>query len=75
MKATDKQVAGQHYTELGLQPLEVTFANFGYEGLRASIYTKVNKYLTRNKGNHVQDLEKAIHCLQIQLEYAREEEL
>ena len=53
----DKQVGGSHYTDQGIQPLEVTYENFGYYGVRAALYTKVNKYLSRNKGNHVQDLE------------------
>lgn len=68
-KALDTQVGGDHYTKQGIQPLESTFANFGYVGLQASIYTKVNKYLTREKGTHRQDLQKAIHALQMQVEY------
>jgi len=67
--ATDAQVGGDHYKNQGIQPLEATFKNFGYEGLRASIYTKVGKYLTREKGTHKQDIEKAIHVLQMQLEF------
>jgi len=67
--ATNVQVGGNHYTKQGIQPLESTYRNFGYEGLKASIYTKVNKYLTRDKGTHRQDLQKAIHVLQIQMEY------
>jgi hypothetical protein len=67
--ATESQVDGKHYTKLGVQPLEATFLNFGYEGLRASIYTKVGKYLTREKGTHRKDITKAIHCLELQLEY------
>ena len=68
-KALDTQVGGDHYIKQGIQPLESTFANFGYVGLQASIYTKVNKYLTREKGTHRQDLQKAIHVLQMQVEY------
>jgi len=66
--ALDSQVAGDHYKNQGIQPFEITFANFGYKGVRAAVYTKVNKYLTREKGKHRDNLEKAIHCLQIQLE-------
>ncbi len=68
-KATDKQIGGQHYNQQGVEPLEATFQNFGYDGLRASIYTKVGKYLTREKGTHRQDITKAIHCLEMQLEF------
>ena len=67
--ATNSQVGGNHYKNQGVQPIEATFANFGYEGIRASIYTKVNKYLTRDKGTHRQDITKAIHVLQMQLEF------
>ena len=67
--AIKSQVGGNHYKDQGIQPLEATYANFGYEGLRASIYTKVNKYLTREKGSHKTDIEKAIHVLQMQLEF------
>jgi hypothetical protein len=69
MSAIESQVDGDHYTKQGIQPLEATFANFGYEGLQAAVYTKVNKYLTRQKGTHRIDLNKAIHVLQMQLEY------
>lgn len=72
----DDQVGGGHYKRMGVQPFEITQRNFGYQGLRAAIYTKVNKYLSRDKGSfekHIEDIEKAIHCLQVQLEYARKE--
>jgi hypothetical protein len=67
--ASESQVDGEHYVELGVQPLEATYQNFGYAGLRAAIYTKVGKYLTREKGTHRKDITKAIHCLELQLEY------
>jgi hypothetical protein len=46
----------------------MTYANFGYEGLKASIYTKVNKYILRDKGDPSENIRKAIHCLEILLE-------
>jgi len=67
--ATSAQVGGTHYKDQGLQPFEITFKNFGYDGIRHSCYTKVQKYLTRDKNKHRENLEKAIHVLQIQLEY------
>lgn len=76
LTSLDTQVGGTHYKTMGVQPLEAVYANFGYDGLRASVYVKVLKYLGRNKGDaqkHVEDIEKAIHCLQIQLEKAKEE--
>jgi len=67
--AIESQVAGNHYKTLGIQPIEITFANFGYAGIKHACYTKVNKYLTREKGEHRENIEKAIHCLQMQLEF------
>ena len=65
ISAIGYQVGGSHYKDQGVQPLEATYSNFGYEGLRASVYTKV----TREKGSHRQDIQKAIHVLQMQVEF------
>jgi len=70
----DTQVGGDHYKDQKIQPLELTYLNFGYEGLKASVYTKVNKYITRKKNNHVENLKKAAHCLEILIEKAEQEE-
>lgn len=70
----DRQVAGQHYKSQGVQPLEYCLANYGYDGLKASIHTKVNKYLSRNKNSETEDIEKAIHCLEILLKAAQDRE-
>jgi len=72
--AIESQVGGNHYQVLGVQPLEATYANFGYIGLRASVHTKVCKYLTRDKGTHKEDITKAIHVLQMQLEFLERSE-
>jgi hypothetical protein len=69
MSALKEQVGGDHYKKQGLQPFEMTFANYGYDGIKAAVYTKINKYLLREKGTHRDDLNKAIHCLQIQIEF------
>ena len=71
LSALESQVGGDHYKNQGVQPFEITYKNFGYEGLQAAVYTKVNKYLTRDKGDHQENVEKAIHCLQIQLDYCK----
>jgi len=68
-RALDTQVGGNHYTNMKQQPLEKTYLQYGYAGVKHSIYTKVDKYLTRNKGTDRVDIEKAIHCLQLQLEF------
>lgn len=59
-----KQVGGKHYNELEIQPVEYIMANnLGFlEG-------NAIKYITRypKKGGK-QDIEKAIHCLELLLE-------
>jgi uncharacterized protein (DUF2164 family) len=67
--ALETQVGGDHYKNQGIQPLEITYKNFGYQGVKASIYTKVNKYLTRDKGLHIENLQKAKHCIEMQIEF------
>lgn len=67
MSALKNQVGGMHYTDMPIQPFQYSHAN----KLDAFQHTVV-KYVTRhkNKGGK-QDLEKAIHTLQlyIELEY------
>ena len=64
--ALDKQIAGNHYKDLPIQPVEYIYANaLGYfEG-------NVIKYVSRwRKKNGIADLEKAKHYIEllIQLE-------
>lgn len=61
--ALDFQVGGTHYTELGMQPLELAYLVNG-----TPCFTKVAKYLVRKKGTHKQDLQKALTCVQIEEE-------
>lgn len=66
-KATDKQIGGDHYKAYNIQPIEfITKNQIGFcEG-------NVIKYVCRHRNkNKRQDLEKAMHYLEllIQLEY------
>jgi hypothetical protein len=65
--ALSKQVDGNHYKDLAIQPMEYSFKN----KLDPAQHTAI-KYVTRfrNKGGR-RDLEKAIHCIEmlIELEY------
>lgn len=72
-KASERQVGGTHYTDMGIQPFEFTYANYGYIGLKAAVHTKVNKYLGRVKDNEVEQLKKARHCLDILIEKAEQQ--
>jgi hypothetical protein len=63
MSSLDRQVGGDHYKRLKLQPWEIVDAcglNF-YEG-------NAIKYILRHKGNRIEDLKKAIHYLEHQIE-------
>jgi len=68
----DTQVGGNHYKELGVEPLELTLKNLGYEAFVGACYCKVNKYLTRKKEGSipVEELRKAQHVLNIWIEEA-----
>jgi len=71
-----EQIGGGHYKNMKVQPLEATYNNFGYAGLQAAVYCKVDKYLRRHKGTfeqHIEDIAKARHVLDIQEEFARKE--
>jgi hypothetical protein len=60
----DKQVAGDHYKDLPIQPVEYIYANaLGYfEG-------NVVKYVSRwRKKNGIADLEKAKHYIELLIE-------
>ena len=64
MSALDKQVDGNHYKDLPIQPVEYIYANaLGYfEG-------NVVKYVSRwRKKNGIADLEKAKHYIDLLIE-------
>ena len=65
MSTLNKQVGGNHYKLMSIQPWEIIDAlnlNF-YEGC-------VLKYLLRKKTDRVGDLRKAVHCLEHMIENA-----
>ena len=64
-RASNKQVGGDHYKGLEIQPVDyITGNNLTFlEG-------NAIKYITRHrrKGNNSEDIKKAIHCLELILE-------
>ncbi|TWH35579.1 MULTISPECIES: DUF3310 domain-containing protein [unclassified Aminobacter] len=64
--ALKSQVGGDHYKKLKIQPMEYSMAN----GLDACQHTAI-KYITRfrDKGTPLQDLEKAIHAIELLIEF------
>lgn len=68
--AMSAQVGGTHYKDLGVQPLELTLKNMSFEAFEGACYTKINKYMIRNKDNKVEQLQKAKHVLEMWIEEA-----
>jgi len=64
MSALNEQIAGTHYKDMAIQPIEFCQRNrLGYAESLAI------KYLCRHgKKNGRQDLQKAIHCIQLLME-------
>ena len=62
MNPKDTQVGGNHYTKMKIQPMEFSMAN----DLNPMQHTII-KYVTRVdlKGNGDEDIDKAIHTLQL----------
>jgi hypothetical protein len=64
MSASDTQVGGEHYSQMAIQPVE-----FIYRNHIPFIEGCVIKYVCRHRSkNGRQDIEKAIHFLQLLLE-------
>jgi hypothetical protein len=60
MNALDRQVAGQHYKNQKIQPIQLAYM-LG----QTPAFCKVCKYSTRIKDDPVQQLEKALHCIEL----------
>lgn len=60
MSALDKQIAGQHYKNQKVQPIQLAYM-LG----QTPAFCKVLKYATRIKDDPVQQLNKALHCIEL----------
>lgn len=61
--ALETQVGGSHYVSMKMQPIELAYA------LNASpAFCKLAKYLTRDKGDKLTNLQKALHCIKLEQE-------
>lgn len=68
MKGLGTQIEGQHYTSMKLQPVQLAYMLYGTPCL-----CKLAKYLTRDKGDKLTNLKKALHCIKLEqdlIEYA-----
>ena len=59
--ALETQQGGNHYKTMKLQPVEL-----GYKLGATPCFVKLAKYLTRNKNDKKENLEKAFHCICIE---------
>ena len=66
MSALDKQIGGNHYRASGIQPVQYIEAN-GLEFLEGCVIKRVTRH-GRTGGKGPEDIEKAIHELQLLLE-------
>tara|TARA_Y100000114_G_scaffold156828_1_gene185490 strand:+ start:815 stop:1102 length:288 start_codon:yes stop_codon:yes gene_type:complete len=64
-KASKRQVGGDHYKKLAIQPAE-----YCYKNKLNNLESEAISYITRNRfKNGAEDIKKAIHSLEILLEY------
>ncbi len=67
--ALKTQVGGSHYKDMPIQPMTYSMVN----GLDACQHTII-KYVSRFRAkNGIEDLEKAKHCLELLIEFEREQ--
>lgn len=57
------QVSGSHYTNMKIQPVELA-----YRLGATPCFTKLAKYLTRDKGDKSVNLQKARHCVTLEMD-------
>lgn len=60
-KGLGTQAGGTHYLEMKMQPVELAYPLGG-----TPCFTKLAKYLTRNKGERIVNLEKALHVIDLE---------
>ncbi|MDR1936001.1 MAG: DUF3310 domain-containing protein [Candidatus Accumulibacter sp.] len=66
-RALDRQVSGDHYRRMAIQPVEYIQRN-GLGFVEGSVVKYVSRWRVKNG---VEDLEKAIHLLQLLVEFER----
>lgn len=69
-KALKKQIGGGHYSGMKIQPMQYSMKN----NLDACQHTAI-KYISRFRDkNGIEDLDKAIHCIEMLKEFYIEEQ-
>jgi len=70
MSALEEQTGGSHYKNMSIQPMEYSMAN-GFNSLQHTAIKYISRYDSKNG---VEDLKKAIHCIEMLVEYEEERE-
>ena len=68
MSAEQDQVGGSHYKGMKIQPMRYSMAN-GLNACQATVIKYVTRY--KEKGG-IEDLRKAIHCIELLIEFEQE---
>lgn len=68
--AWGSQVAGSHYTKMKIQPMEYSMAN-SFNALQHTAIKYISRYDSKNG---IEDLKKAIHCINMLIEFEEEDE-
>ena len=63
MSAFKKQVAGKHYLNFKIQPMD-----FFIQNNISKIDGDIIQYVIRQKGDPIENIDKAIHCLELKRE-------
>ena len=63
MSGLGNQIDGRHYTAMKMQPVELAYRLSG-----TPCFCKLAKYLTRDKGDKLVNLNKAKHCVQLEMD-------
>lgn len=58
------QVGGQHYVKKRIQPWDIMKEYLTPEQFQGFLHGNAIKYILRDKGNKVEDLQKAIHYIE-----------
>lgn len=61
MSGLGVQIDGSHYTSMKMQPVELAYKVYG-----TPCFCKLAKYLTREKGDKLINLQKALHCIELE---------
>ena len=66
MSALNTQVDGDHYKDQKIQPIELAYM-LG----ETPAFTKLAKYLTRDKNDKLVNIDKALHCISLEEELSK----